>query len=329
MLKFWSHKYTLHPLTQIGALAENKPRSGALLKIQWPDKKIGYADLFPWPELGDAELESELATIERGQFSHLVEQSILLARQDAVLRSSGKNAFQDLAKVNNHFLITDCSRLDELTIEDMKKSGFTTAKIKVGRNPEEEAKWIDRFLRTHQMTVRLDFNSKGTFKSFENFVRALSPAVQSRIEYVEDPFPYDPELWAAANQLRPLALDQEYDKVAWDNMKAPVPFKVVVIKPARQDVKKAVDHANKFGLNMVVTSSLDHPVGIAHSLLVAGELKKFYPDRLLDCGCLSLRSYEANDFSKSMIVQGSYLVEIPGLGIGFDNLFERMTWAAL
>jgi O-succinylbenzoate synthase len=211
----------------------------------------------------------------------------------------------------------------------MKKSGFTTVKIKVGRNPDDEAKWIDRFLKMHQITVRLDFNGKGTFSSFEKFVSALNPGVRPRIEYVEDPFPYDPELWAAANQLLPLALDQEYDKVAWEKMKLPVPFKVVVIKPARQDVKKAVDHANKFGLKMVITSSLDHPVGIAHSILVAGELKKFYPNMLLDCGCLSLRSYKANDFSTSMIVQGSYLVEIPGLGIGFDNLFDRTAWTAL
>lgn len=329
MLKFWCHKYTLQPLTSLGALAEGKVRSGALLKIQWPDQKIGYADLHPWPELGDAELEAQLTAIAKGRLSHLVEQSIWLARKDAVIRAQGKNAFQGLAKVKNHFLITDFTRVEDLTIEEIKKQGFTTVKVKVGRSLEEEAKWIEKFLRMHQLGVRLDFNSKATPASFERFVSSINPALRPRIEYAEDPFPYDPETWGAANQLVPLALDQEYDHVHWDKLKAPLPFKVVVIKPARQDMKKAVDHANKFGLKMVITSALDHPVGIAHALLCAGELKKFYPNQLLDCGCLSQRSYKANDFSTSMIVQGSYLVEIPGTGIGFDHLFDKTVWTAL
>jgi O-succinylbenzoate synthase len=330
MLKFWSNKYTLQPQTILGTLANDKPRAGALLKIEWPDKKVGYADLFPWPELGDESLDNELAAIAKGRLSPLVEQSIWMARKDAVARADKRNAFQGLSRVKNHFLINDPTRIEEATIEDAKTSGFATVKIKVGRNPAEELKWLDRFLKHYPVfNVRLDLNSSMTLPSFEKFIDGINPGLRGRIEFVEDPFPFHEEEWRKANELIPLALDHEFHRVDWATLKKPAPFKVLIIKPARQDVKKCVDYVNKFSLKMAITSSLDHAVGVAHALWVAGELKKFNPNILLDCGCLTLRSYRPNDFSATMIYQGPYLIEVPGYGIGFDTLFEKLTWTPL
>ncbi len=329
MLKFWHHKYNLQPVGALGALASEKPREGALLKIQWPDKKVGYADLFPWPELGDLVLEAQLEELSRGRLNYLAEQAIWLARKDANLRAEKKNAFQGLPKIKNHFLISDPKLVTDTLVTEIKSMGFSTVKIKLGRNLEEEATWIDKFMRAQPFMVRLDLNSKGSPASFENFVSRIGLPVRPRIEYVEDPMPYNHENWMAASKLLPIALDNEFYKIDWSSMKAPLPFKVVVIKPARQDVKTTVDHVNKFGLKMVIASSLDHPVGIAHAVFTAGGLKKFYPNTLLDCGCLSLRAYKANDFSTSMIVQGPFLQDVAGTGIGFDSLFEKIQWTPL
>jgi O-succinylbenzoate synthase len=100
----------------------------------------------------------------------------------------------------------------------------------------------------------------------------------------------------------------------------------MVIKPARTDIEKAVAKVNQHALKMVVTSSIDHPVGVAHALYVATELKKFNPNTLLDCGCLTLRVYKPNEFANTIQVTGPYLAGIKGTGIGFDDLLEKTPW---
>jgi len=124
----------------------------------------------------------------------------------------------------------------------------------------------------------------------------------------------------------PLAIDQELTKLDWEKTKTPLPFKVVVIKPARIDVEKVVKYIDKYALKMVVTSSLDHAVGIAHACAVAADLKKFYPNTLIDCGCLSMRAYRPNEFASRVLVTGPYLTNIQGTGIGFDELLEKTNW---
>lgn len=329
MLKFAYFKYELTPHTQFGAMAGSSLREGALLRITWPDGKTGYADLFPWTELGDADLDTQLTAISKSRLSYLVEQSIWMARQDALLRAEGKNAFQGVARVKNHFLINDLSRIEDATIEEARRNGFTTLKIKIGIDIEAEAKRLDRLMRQFPMLVRLDFNSKASVYSVEKFLSFLLAANLARIEFIEDPCPYHPEDWDKLNRMVPLAFDTELEKLDLKKLKGPLPAKVLVIKPARQDVKQMIDFANRMMLKMVITSSLDHPVGVAHATKIANETKKLFPNILLDCGCLSIRSYRANDFSTSMIVQGPYLMDIPGTGIGFDHLLGKIQWTPL
>ena len=326
MLKIWHSFYRLEPVTQLGAVASTEPRHGALLKVQWPEGKVGYADLFPWPEFGDVDVQTQLIAIGQGRLTTLVEQSIWMALRDADFRVEKRNAFQGLPRVKNHFLISDVSRIDDVTLHEAKSSGFGVVKVKVGRDWKSEVKWIERFLKQHTMMIRLDFNGTSNYTQVQDFLASLPLAFRARIEYIEDPFPFEEHSWKALNELVPLALDQEFEKVNWDKIKAPLPFKVLVIKPARQDVKKATALVNKFNLKMVVGSSLDHPVGVAHAVWTAGNLKKFYPNVLLDCGCLSLRAYKITDYSAEITTQGPYLTAIPGLGVGFDNLLEKTTW---
>ncbi len=327
MLKFFHSKYELVPMTQIGATPAGGARKGALLKVQWPNGNTGYADLFPWPEFGDQPIDEQLTALAQGKLSILAEQAIWLAKKDAILRKEKKSAFAGAAKIKNHFLVPDFTRFTDSTMKELRTSGFTCLKVKVGKDVEEEAKFVSRIIKQNPVTVRLDFNAKASFEKYEKFVAYLGSAERPKIEFVEDPMPWDPLAWETAAKFGiPLAIDQELEKLSWDKMKTPLPFKVVVIKPARIDVEKMVKIIDKFALKMIVTSSLDHPVGVAHASAVASDLKKFYPNTLLDCGCLTMRAYRPNDYSSRIQVQGPYLTNIPGTGIGFDDLFDKAVW---
>ncbi len=326
MIQFWTSKYELYPLGHLGAAVEGKPRVGALFKVQWPNGNVGYADLFPWPELGDETLDQQISMIANGQLTPLVEQAIWLAKKDAAFRKTKTNAFKSAAKIKNHYLINDYTKFTDAHLKDLRSAGFTTLKIKVGRDVDEEGKFASRLIRQNPITVRLDFNSQINFSQLERFFSHLSPSEKPKIEFVEDPFTWDMEAWTEAAKIAPLAIDYEYSKVGWESLKAKPPFSIVVLKPARQDIDKALERINKHALKMVVTSSLDHPVGVAHACLLAAELKKFYPNTLLDCGCLSLKAYRANEFSLQIQTSGPYLKEISGTGIGFDELLQKAYW---
>lgn len=328
MIRTWASRYEITPLTTIGAIADLEPRQGAIIKVQWSNGKTGYADLHPWPELGDFDLDVQLDAVSRGKLTCPAEQTIWMAKRDAILRSEKKSAFSGLSKVKNHFLITDFTKVGEAVLREIKESGFTTVKIKVGRSTEDEVKFINKVVRQSPLQIRLDFNSKSTYDKFAKFISLLSAGEKKRIEYVEDPFPWDEQGWTEAAKLAPLAVDAEATNIDWKKIKLP-PFKVMVIKPARQDLDQAVERVNKFALKMVITSALDHPVGIAHASYVAGELKKIYPNVLLDCGCLTVRSYKPNEFSTKMMIQGPYLNNVPGTGVGFDDLFAKLEWQPL
>lgn len=327
MLKFWYSKYELMPMASISAAKEPKARCGALIKIQWPDGNEGYSDLHPWAELGDYDVDTHLLALAKGKISQLVEQAIWLAKKDAALRKTGKNAFSGAVKVKNHYLVSDYTKFTDSTMRDLRTSGFTTLKIKAGRKLEEEADFVKRVIKQNPVGIRLDFNAKLDFQKYQQFIGYFSQAEKARIEFIEDPMKWNLEDWHKAVKLGvPLALDFEFVKIDWEKIEAPLPFKVMIIKPTRQDVEKTVKLVDKYSLKMVVTSAMDHPVGVAHALSVASELKKYYPNTLLDCGCLTMRIYKPNDFSSRVQVQGPYLTAINGTGIGFDDLLQKMDW---
>ncbi|MFN7262246.1 MAG: enolase C-terminal domain-like protein [Pseudobdellovibrionaceae bacterium] len=332
MIQFWFHEYELNPIMSIGAVAAQEARKGALMKVQWPNGKVGYADLHPWPELGDHDLSTHLDALRAGKISALVEQVIWLAKRDADARKEGKNLLTGLPKIKNHFLLNDSTKLSDAMIKEIKSSGFTTLKVKVGKDVDQEAKFIARTIKQNTwLTLRLDFNAKVDFSRFERFMSQMGPVERAKIEFVEDPIPWNLEGWREAAKLATLAIDNELDKIDPDQLGTlgELPFKVLVIKPARQDVEAAKDLVSKFNLRCVVTSALDHPVGVVHAAAVAGEIKKILPNHSLDAGCLSLRAYKPNEFTSRLQVQGPYLQSAVGLGAGFDDLLAKIEWTPL
>ncbi|HEY1079143.1 MAG TPA: hypothetical protein VGE46_03565 [Bdellovibrio sp.] len=327
MIQFSFHPYKLKPIANLNAVSAAADRDGALLKVQWADGAVGYADLHPWPEFGDASLADQLADLRRGRMSAQVEQCVWLARKDSQLRKDKKSIFDGVDKIKNNYLVTDYKKIQPGFLDEIKKDGFSTLKLKMGHNLQEEAAALT-YVAAAGMKIRLDFNALGRWQIFEKFMSNVPQTVRAHIEYVEDPFPFDAHTWLDAQKLVKIAIDSQYDKVPWDTLTR-VPFDVIVVKPAKMDVDTAMARCEKFNLKATITSYMDHPVGVVSALGVAMELKKKYGEMILDAGCFTHRLFQMDVFSAELSNQGPYLMKVKGNGIGFDDLLGALPWQPL
>lgn len=327
MIRIFSSPYTLIPRQSLNAVSTGTPRQGSLLKVEWDDGLSGFADLHPWPELGDASLKVQLQQLAIGHYSSQVQQSLCLARWDAELRREHKNIFSAGVPVKNNFLISDLRSLNVDLLAQIKNQEFNTVKIKVGQDPFLETHAV-RLIADVGLRMRLDFNAVGSWASYQKFMNSLSAKVLAQIEYVEDPFPFDFETWNEARRFAPVALDNQSEKVPWERFNS-VPFDVLVIKPAKTDVVKALEYCRKWNLRATITSYMDHPVGVIHALGLAMELKKKHGDMILEAGCLTHHLYQQDLFATELSTQGPYLQKVRGTGVGFDELLEALPWKKL
>ena len=67
-MKIWISRYELTARVNLNARARSIVRRGALLCVG-----SGFADLHPWPELGDQDLDQQLSGLARGQRTPQVE----------------------------------------------------------------------------------------------------------------------------------------------------------------------------------------------------------------------------------------------------------------
>jgi o-succinylbenzoate synthase len=278
------YHYELIPRFRLNARAREGTRRGALLNIDG-----GYADVHPWPELGDAPLDRQLALLAQGVATELTAQSLRLAAADAAARHAGRSLFSGLTVPESHWPAA----------AGAAPPGFDYIKVKM---PGSELPASGR--------LRLDFNATLDAAAFARVARTLP---RERIDFVEDPCPYDPATWLRLHQetgLR-LALDRE---IAFDGVD------VLVLKPAIQ----RAEGAQLRGREVVVTSYMDHPVGQLHAAAVAARIA---PDAV--CGLVTHVLYEPDAFSERLGLDGARLVPPGGSGVGFDDLLEGLPWTAL
>lgn len=325
-MKIYYSPYTLKPAQHLSAIAKTKDRNGVLLKIEWPDGLIGYSDLHPWLELGDEAWEDQLAGVRQGRISPMLEQSIWMARKDAQLRKQGKNIFEGLGSIKNNYIISDIRAEQKNLLDFLKTEGFETVKLKLGRDLAKEAEMINQLGRDGAFKLRLDFNAVGTWQTYEKFMSSLDKLALHRIQYVEDPFPFEAQAWTEAKKFAPLAIDNEISKVDLKKLQGK-PFDVVILKPAKMDVNATLQSCIFQDLKITVTSYMDHPVGVIHALAIASDLKKAHPQRVLDAGCMTVRLFQMDAYSAEIVPTGAFLRRPVGKGIGFDTLLEREPWA--
>ncbi|HWU43352.1 MAG TPA: hypothetical protein VN132_07940, partial [Bdellovibrio sp.] len=174
MIKLSYSPYTLQPLNSLNAVSMVAPRQGALFKVEWGKKLIGYADLQPWPELGDLTLDEQIAGVRAGKISEQLEQTIWLAHRDAQARALKKNLFDVGTLSPNNYLITHAEDITTELLHEIQANGFRTIKLKIGRDLQEEAEALIRVAEM-DFKIRLDLNAMANWQIFERFVTNLDP----------------------------------------------------------------------------------------------------------------------------------------------------------
>jgi O-succinylbenzoate synthase len=295
----WVHRYELVPRARLNARAGTGPRCGALLRINH-GFDTGFADVHPWPELGDAPLDEQLALLARGGPTPLTAQSLHFASLDAAARREGRSLFDGLTIPESHWPAA----------AGEAPPAFDTVKVKM---PGGELPPRGR--------LRFDFNATLDAPAF---LRVAATLPRERIDFVEDPCPYDAVVWRDVRTrtgLR-LALDREVATEGVD---------VLVMKPAIQPVTVERATGGERGgardvgaVSIVITSYMDHPVGQLHAAAVAARCATN-----TRCGLVTHVLFEPNAFSERLALDGARLVPPGGPGIGFEELLEGLEWTRL
>jgi o-succinylbenzoate synthase len=321
-VKIWTHHYTLQPGSD-PARAARSPRHGALLRIEFDDETIGHTDLHPWKEFGHAPLADHLTSLGTNQPTPLANLALRHARTDAAARRAGLSLFDGLPEVRSHALFTDWIDAPRNALEQCVAEGYTAVKLKIGRDPQREAEALNA-LADLPLRWRLDAN---TSNGIELFLAALTPAVRANIEFLEDPMPYESSAWCGLSEHEkiPLALD-------WELPATPPPWpgaQVLVIKPASRDAFPLALAAAHAGLQIVVTHSMDHPLGQSVALWTAMRLRQRHGEVVLDGGFQAAGLYAPDQFSNLIRYQGSQTIPPQGTGFGFDEQLAILPWSAL
>ena len=280
MVDFW--RYELTPKRRLSAVADAGPRRGALIRANG-----GYADIHPWPELGDLPLDEQLALLARGETTSLTASSLEFASIAAAARRDGRSLFDGLTIPPSHWPGPD------------PPSEFDTIKLK------------DIDVIPDNVRLRIDFNATLTA---EEFVEIAVTLPRERIDFIEDPCPYDASTWGelrAKTGLR-LALDRAPKSSPQIDS-----YDVLIVKPALEEIPCT-------DAEIVVTSYMDHPIGqlCAAYAAATANIKS-------TCGLITHVLFENDPFIERMRIDGTRLVAPGGTGWGFDDLLEKLPWQKL
>lgn len=281
-MQLWIWRYTLTPRRRLSEIARPGARAGALIRAG-----DGFADVHPWPELGDAPLDEQLALLARGETTALTRASLRLARLDGDARSRGVSLFEGLTIPESHWPGGD------------PPDGFDTVKLKGASSVPP------------QVRLRIDFNATPTAEEFLQIAETLP---RERVDFIEDPCPFDERVWSDLRErtgLR-LALDRA---TAQPRNRA---TDVIIHKPALHESFPQTDK------EVVVTSYMDHPVGQFGAAYIAATHRVS-----ARCGLFTHVLYERDAFIEQIRSSGSRLLAPAGTGIGFDELLGRLPWRRL
>jgi len=280
LVDFW--RYELTPKRRLSAVADAGPRRGALIRVDG-----GYADVHPWPELGDLPLDEQLALLARGETTPLTESSLEFASIDAAARRDRRSLFDGLTIPPSHWPGPD------------PPSEFDTVKLKS----------ID--VIPDRLRLRIDFNATLTAEEFVEIAKTLP---SERIDFIEDPCPYDADVWRELRVKTGLRL--ALDRAAKTSPQIDS-YDVLILKPAFEEIPCT-------DTEIVVTSYMDHPIGqlCAAYAAATANIKS-------TCGLITHVLFENDPFIESMRIDGTRLVAPEGTGWGFDDLLETLPWQKL
>ncbi|AZZ35759.1 hypothetical protein CIK05_02730 [Bdellovibrio sp. qaytius] len=291
--QIWIHTYALKRKVKPNAVTDVKTQRGALIKIQDEHGHDGYSDLCPWPSLGDATLDEELAS--QGP---LYQRAIELALTDLQARKD-KKVLVTSTPVKNNILVSDFREL---------KGDFdfsqVTVKIKGNEHVYDFAQFLIENVQRFKK-IRIDFNNCISDSLFSEFINLLSADVLAKIEYIEDPFFFQRDQWNQHSAKVKLFLDwKQTEDQSWPNR---------IWKPSREEKINSQEFS--------ITSSMEHPVGLVHGLHYA----QMYPEKTH--GFLTLPEFDETDFKNTFLIDGDLLTYTSdGYGIGFTSVLSKLNW---
>ncbi len=327
--------YTLKSRFTLNAKSRDSQREGALLRVDG-----GYADCFPWPELGDEPLAKQLEMLKSGELSDLTRRSLHFAEIDSKASVQEVNPWENLCLPPSHFLVTDF-KIYEPTKEFSSLlnslSAYPSVKIKMGSvHLSFAVTFLERLtsaLEGSNIKIRLDFNESLNPDSADSFFSQLSESFFQRLDFVEDPCPWSPKVWETLNEKFKIrlgvdralksAVESEHDG---GESQA---FQLLVVKPAKVDSMQMAEWAAAHMKRLVVTSYMDHPVGQMCAAFTAAKILALHPLLLDTCGLLSENLFEESDFSRTMNNMIAQRVLPIKSGWGFEDLLSSLEWRKL
>lgn len=319
------YPYELIPLGGFRS-GEKTVRQGALLKVNFAQDLVGYADCHPWVSLGDLSLQEQLYILATGKTTPLTEESLHFAWLDAQARNEKRNLFEQLVIPPSHFLVINLRNWLEDDIVSALEQGFRYFKAKLGKDLDFETPELKKLLKLlpHEAKVRLDFNEQLTFNAFKELLDSMRGSLE-KFDFFEDPFKFHKEQWQALQSDYPICLASDHDCEA--ALGYTESAKILVIKPAVNKIETYL--CQNLTQYLVVTSYLDHPLGQICAAYAAAVAFERAPERMLPCGLLSHLVYRPNAFSAALSSEGPNLIPPRGYGFGFDELLAALPWKAL
>lgn len=318
---------------------------GLLLALKGDNHTVGYADLHPWPTLGDLEVREQLQLLKQGNPTQQMQLSLEYAQRDLTAKQSQTIGVQYLNEIKNHHLILN----KFITLKDLSALISTTTTSK--KTAAEIFKWkINPETATHvsqminqtshefpNLKWRLDANSLFSFKDMLQFWKTLSPLARQSIDFIEDPCPYDKKSW---NHLEeeglPLAID--FETSHWspagplEAADSPTTSNktIFVLKPAIHKMDDWKTFFKQKPNHFLITSYLDHPVGLLHALWTAESFAQTFPQLLLPCGLnFSFPPSLLDSFWNGLYLDKSVWCGHKSAGIGYTKTLEELPWQML
>ncbi len=299
------HPYGLTPVGPPNRLAASTLRRGLLLRWE-EDGVAGHADLFPWPELGDPDLDSLRSDLRTGKTSQLTDAALAWAQREAAAHRAGLCWFP-APDVRSHV---------SLAAGDRTQAPLAKAKL-AGDDPEEAVAILNRSPAT-----RFRFDLNGLFSDSDRATRWWSALSRwrDRIDFLEDPtdLAHVPQARAWFPGAR-IALDRFAAEELWRHAD------ILVLKPSTS----APAPAPSFGGPLVVTSVMGHPVGQLQALHAAQTWRDSGAE-LLECGLATHHLYEAHPHREWVVNTDSCLRPslAKGTGLGLSERLDALAWEA-
>ncbi len=320
--RIYYHRYRLKSEHLLNATSQRHEVEGCLIRLG-----AGVGCIHPWPELGDKPLEDQLEALRQSKPLRLGKRALHCARVDGAAREKGENLFSGLTIPDSHLTLVPGMEVDK-----EKVKVFSRIKLKGSTDLAATKKEARRCLglAAGKCRLRIDFNQALDPAVAMNLAQELGKDLCGKIEFIEDPTPFDAGKWLGLRRQTglPLAVDRGFGLAVKEESALP---EWLVIKPARVDGEKLCSQleGKMQDVKMCVKSYMDHAVGQMFAAYEAAKLKEKYPEQVRECGLLTHRLFAGDEFFEALESEGPKLSAPEGTGLGFDGLLEGLPWEKL